>query len=33
MSKIDLSEGIDVVRFNGNTGEEIQGLDLRGSFS
>jgi hypothetical protein len=33
MSKVDLSEGIDVVRFGGNTGEEIQGLDLRDSIS
>ena len=33
MSKVDLSEGIDIVRLGGNIGAEIHGLDLRKSIS
>ena len=33
MSKVDFSEGIDVVRLGGNIGAEIRGLDLRKSIS
>ena len=33
MSKVDLSEGIDVVQLGGNIGAEIHGLDLRKSIS
>lgn len=33
MSKVDLSESIDIVRLGGNIGAEIHGLDLRKSIS